>query len=196
MPVLKVEDGGAVLRGVALPFNEPAIVSGPKGSLVQEVMDQKSVEKIAENLPLLVGHDRARPPAGLVRTARISSRGVLIEAELVGSDDELEGWRRRFRQGLSAGLSVGFTRDRDRDLYEKPSRSGGFPVLRPRGVTIHEISIVQWPAYPSAGVISLSLRNALDQDRHERSERIIDEWNMKKATKRGREILEAKAKHK
>ena len=65
VPVFKVEDGGKVIRGLALPFGEGAIVTGPQGDLVEEVMDSDSVSHIAPNLPLLVGHDRSRPPAGV-----------------------------------------------------------------------------------------------------------------------------------
>lgn len=175
IPVLRVEDDGRVLRGVALPFGEPAIVQGPKGSLVEEVMDPESIARIASNLPLLVSHDRDRPAAGVVRTAAVTERGAMVEAELVGSDDELEGWRRRFREGLSAALSIGFTRDARRTQYEAPRREGALPRMRPRGVVVHEVSLCQWAAYPSASVVSLSVRSAADQDRHEESQRTIVE---------------------
>jgi phage head maturation protease len=94
---------------------------------------------------------------------------------LVGSADELEGWRARFADGLMSALSVGFGRDRHRDAYERPRRKGGPPVVRPRGITIVEVSLVQWGAYDRAGVTSLSVRPAADQDRHEQSERTIAE---------------------
>ena len=35
-------------------------------------------------------------------------QGLGIEARLIGADDELEGWRRRFDAGLMVGLSIGF----------------------------------------------------------------------------------------
>lgn len=193
--VFKVEDNGRIIRGVAVPFNEGAIVTGPDGSLVEEVMDEESIEHIADNLPLLVGHDRTRPPAGIVRTAGVSPRGVVIEAELVGSDDELEGWRRRFRQGLSSGLSVGFTQNRKRAVYEKPQRRGGLPVMRPRGLVVHEISLVQWPAYLAAGVVSVSVRTAEADEAQERrdqahreGERFLNEvrmWQAERDARRG-----------
>src|SRR5262245_23695459 len=110
VPVLHIEDDGTILRGLALPFGQGAVVVGPEGSWVEEVMDEESVTSIAADLPLFVSHDRNRPPAGIVRNTSISPLGVGIEAEVVGSRDEIEGWRSRFSHGLSAGLSVGFAR--------------------------------------------------------------------------------------
>ena len=93
MPVLYVERGGQVLRGLALPFGPPgAVVAGPRDSLVLEMMDEESVESIATDLPLLISHDRDKPAVGVVRSAAIGPSGVGIEAKLVGSDDEIQGW--------------------------------------------------------------------------------------------------------
>lgn len=175
VPVWRVEDNATVLRGLALPFGPPgAIVLGPEGSWVQELMDPESIARI-ENLPLplFVSHDRDRPPAGIVRTAAVMADGVGIEAKLVGSDDELEGWRRRFRHGLFTALSVGFTRDKKREVFERPERAGGLPIIRPRGVRIVELSLVQWPAYERAGITSLSVRSAENQRRHEESQELV-----------------------
>lgn len=46
----------------------------------------------------------------------------------------------------------------------------GSPVVRPRDITIVEVSLVQWGAYERAGVTSLSVRSATAQDLHERSQ--------------------------
>lgn len=176
VPVLHIEPDGMILRGLALPFGESALVEDPRShDLVEEIMDESSIEHIAPNLPLLVSHDRDIPPVGIVRNTSISSLGIGIEAKLVGSDSELEGWRRRFRHGLSSGLSVGFVRQRRNAVYERPLRPGGLPVMRPRGVQVVECSLVTWPAFESAGVLSLSVRSAIDQDRHERTVETL-EW--------------------
>ena len=124
-------------------------------------------------------------------------RGIRDRAKLVGSDDEFEGWRRRFRHGLSAGLSVGFTRDKRRDVLEAPRRRGGLPVMRPRGIEIAEVSLVQWPAYERAGVLSLSLRSAADQERHESSELLMAQmqeltWSIATRQARRREAADPK----
>jgi phage head maturation protease len=112
----------------------------------------------------------------VVHTVALTAAGLGAEGELVGNDAEIEGWRRRFRAGLNNGLSVGYTCSRARTRYERPTRRGDPPIRRPRGVEIMEISLVQWPAFPSAGVVSLSMRSATDERRHEESVRIIGEW--------------------
>jgi hypothetical protein len=54
------------------------------------------------------------------------------------------------------------------------------PVMRPRGVSVLEVSLVHWLAYDSARVSSLSVRTRADQRRHEESERFIREWEMER----------------
>jgi phage head maturation protease len=94
----------------------------------------------------------------------------------VVSDSELDSWRRRFQNGLSSGLSIGFRSDRRRTRWERPTRAGNPPRKRPRGVEIEELSLVQWPAYPLAGVTALAMRTADDQRRHEQSQAIFAWW--------------------
>jgi hypothetical protein len=74
----------------------------------------------------------------------------------------------------SSALSVGFART-NRDVFERPRRRGGLPVVRPRGIQVVECSLVMWGAYSRAGITSLPLRSAADQERHEESERTIVE---------------------
>ena len=64
-------------------------------------------------------------------------------------------------------------RDAKWTVYESPQRRGAFPVMRPRGVRIVEVSLVLFPAYERASVTSLSQRSAADQDRHERSQELV-----------------------
>lgn len=169
VPVLTVEDGATILRGLAVPFDEPAVVAGPQGSVVLEIMDRESIGSVAADLPLLVSHNRDVPPAGIIRHTAVMERGLGLEAEMIGSDPELEGWRRRFREGLMAALSIGFARSRKKDVYERPARAGGLPIVRPRDIEVIECSLVMWGAYRSAGVTSLSLRSADGDLQHERS---------------------------
>jgi HK97 family phage prohead protease len=175
-PVLSVEAGGRIVRGLALPFNSPAyVIEGD--DIVEEVMDQDSLDRLPGQVPLLQGHDRVHPAIGVARTwAVIPGKGLGVEAELVVSDSELDSWRRRFQHGLSSGLSIGFRADRRRTKWERPTRSGNPPRKIPRGVEIEELSLVQWPAYLLAGVTAMAMRSAADQRRHEESNRIIAEW--------------------
>jgi hypothetical protein len=96
-PVLSVEAGGRVVRGLALPFNQPALVLEDDGSVVAEVMDDQAIDALPGTVPLLVGHSRAAPAVGVVRTFGIvPGKGVGVEAELAVNDQDLDTWRRRF----------------------------------------------------------------------------------------------------
>lgn len=150
-----IEPGGKILRGLALPFDEHALIYDGS-DLYAEVFDRTSLEALPKEIPLLVSHNRNGPPAGMVRSTTVSSRGLELEAELVGSDDEVEGWRRKFEAGLMASLSIAFRADRPQ--WEKPPRVGLPPVKRVRGARIEEISLVNWPAYRSAGIDRVAQR--------------------------------------
>jgi phage head maturation protease len=69
--------------------------------------------------------------------------------------------------------------------------------MRPRGIEIAEVSLVQWPAYERAGVLSLSLRSAADQERHESSELLMAQmqeltWSIATRQARRREAADPK----
>jgi phage head maturation protease len=179
-PVLAIEDGGRFFRGLALPFGVQAYVVD-RGDIVAEIMDAAAIDRLPSTpLPLFVGHDRAGAAAGVVHTVAVTDRGLGVEGELVGTDAEIEGWHRRFRVGLNNGLSVGFTASAARTRYERPARRGDPPIRRPRGVEVVEVSLVQWPAYDSASVVSLSKRSAADEVRHTETLQIIREWEERK----------------
>jgi hypothetical protein len=59
-PVLSVEAGGRVLRGLALPFDSPAYVL-EGNDVIEEIMDQDSLDRLPGQVPLLQGHDRVHP---------------------------------------------------------------------------------------------------------------------------------------
>jgi phage head maturation protease len=191
-PVLSVEAGGRVIRGLALPFHSPAyVIDGD--DVIEEVMDEHSLDQLPGKVPLLQGHDRIHPAIGVVRTwGVILGKGLGVEAELVVSDAELDSWRRRFEHGLTSGLSIGFRYDRRRTKWERPVRSGNPPRKRPRGVEIEEVSLVQWPAYLLAGVTAMAIRSAADQARHEESERIIREWKIEQIERAHAQPMRAK----
>lgn len=165
-----IEANGAVLCGLLVPFHEPAFVVEADGRLIAEMFDEQSVPALPNRMPLLIGHDRSNPPAGIVTTVAPTSRGVGIEAELVGSADELATWRKRFQAGLMARLSVGF-RASGPQQWLRPHRAGEPPIVVRRGVELVEASLVHWGAYGSAGIVSVNQRTAAGDE----SDRIIAE---------------------
>lgn len=119
--LVTVEPDGAVLRGLAVPFRQTAYFVDNDDKLVAEQFDEQSIHELPTDIPLLVGHDRNRPPAGIVTATGITSYGLGIEGRLIGSDDEIEGWRRKFAAGLMAALSIGFTAQGKQD-WRRPER--------------------------------------------------------------------------
>lgn len=152
-----LEDGGRILRGVGIAYDQPAVVLDGDIPVV-EIMDRESIVKPPVGVPLLVGHDRTRAPVGVVRSSEVRSYGLAVEAEMLVSDAEMGDWRRRFAAGVADGLSAGYIADRRRAVWERPARPGGLPVRRPRGVEIIEMSLTHWPAFEDSRVLSLSTR--------------------------------------
>jgi HK97 family phage prohead protease len=176
---VSIEPGGAVLRGLAVPFHQPTVVVESDGRVVAEVFDHDSIRRLPDGAPLLVGHDRATPPVGIITTTGITSYGVGIEAQLVGSDNDLDAWRKRLAAGLMSGLSVGFTAS-GQQRWQRPARDGEPPTVTRRGVEIIEVSLVHWPAYDAAGVVSVSQRTGQRQREHEVATEMIAEYRAQK----------------
>ena len=170
MTLVHVDPDGAVFRGLAVPFGENALLVEKDDRIVAERFDENSIRKLPSDIPLLVSHRRDEPPAGIVTSSGISRFGLAIEGRLVGSDGEIEGWRRKLAAGLMAALSVGFVTQGPQE-WRRPERYGAPPVVVRRGVEIVEISLVTWPAYDSAGVLSINARTAASDE----SRRVIRE---------------------
>jgi phage head maturation protease len=98
---------------------------------------------------------------------------VEVEAELLGSNEELESIRRRAGGGILAALSVGFVPNRSADVWHKPDARSGLPHVVRRGVEIREVSLVLWPAYDRARVTGIYARTAAASARHASSRAAI-----------------------
>lgn len=172
MREIRVEPNGRILRGIALPYDEVVIMSSPRprhGQVVHlEVFDKDSILDVGALFarPLLINHRDDRP-IGRVRSSRSTERGLEIEAELVGSDDEIQGLTRRIAAGIQARMSIGFHPSHEDDIWAAPARSGpALPLVTRRGVKIREVSIVVWPAYAGAVIEGIYERTARGETRH------------------------------
>jgi HK97 family phage prohead protease len=175
-----VEEDGAILRGVAVPFRRQAVVLGPgkRGAgLVahKETFDAESILGVGAlaGTPFLIGHDVNRPH-GAIQSSRSTDRGLEVEVRLMGSDSELQSFRRRAEGGVLSGLSIGFVPSRKRDIWLPPDETGLPTVLR-RGARLRELSAVVFPAFEDARVVGITVRTAAAVERHQASQRAIAE---------------------
>ena len=161
-----------------MPYGELAYVLGPgrRGEQIAhaEIFDQESVMDVGAMFgrPLLLAHDDSRP-IGRILSTRSSERGLEIEAELLGSDEELSSLRAKAQGGVLSSLSIGFRPNRKLDKWEPPDESGLPRVLR-RGAEVKEISLCVWPAFDSAKVLSIMQRTAAAAARREASDKEIE----------------------
>ena len=190
--VLSLEQGGRIIRGLALPFHSPAYVI--EGDDVIEEVDGRALPRPATRQGAPPAGTRSCPPShrGRPHLGGHPRQGPGVEAELVVSDAELDSWHRRFKHGLSSGLSIGFRYDKRRTKWERPLRSGDPPRKIPRGVEIEELSLVQWPAYLRAGVTAMAIRSAADQAHHEQSQAIIAWWEREQIQRAHEQRMRAK----
>lgn len=164
---ITAEPGSRIIRGLAVPFNEPAFVFQPSESgeeLVAEYFDELSVpiSNLPIGAPLLQSHDSAKP-IGVVTDAHIDpAEGITFEAKLSVSEPELDALHARFADGLLTGVSVGFTAPATGQVRERARHPGHPPTLVRRHVSIRELSLVLWPAYMTAGIRSLMTREAIE----------------------------------
>jgi HK97 family phage prohead protease len=173
-----VEEDGAILRGVAVPFRRHAVVLGPGkhgAGLVahKETFDSESIVGVGAlaGTPFLIGHDVNRPH-GAIQSSRSTERGLEVEVRLLGSDSELQSFRRRAEGGVLSGLSIGFVPNRRADIWQPPDETGLPTVLR-RGARLRELSAVVFPAFEDARVMGITVRTAAAVARKESSDAAI-----------------------
>jgi len=175
---VEVEEGGRFIRAIALPYNQEAFVIGPPrrgGERVahRERFDQESVMEVGAMFgkPILMSHDQTRP-TGRILLTKSTAEGLMIEGELLGSDDELESIRRRASGGVLSSVSVGFLPSPRDDEWSGPDKSG-LPLVLRRRVILREISLVLWPAFDGARILKISQRTAAAMARKESSDKEI-----------------------
>jgi HK97 family phage prohead protease len=145
------EDGGQVIRGMAIPFNRS---SQDLGGFIERI-DPGAVEVDGTDVVMLWQHDSADPitrqSTGLKLEVRKS--GVFFEAQASDfSDRQLD----LLQRGVVKQMSFGFlTLD---DEWQQDTK----PVRRTlKKIELREISPVTWPAYKQTSV-KVAVRSSLD----------------------------------
>ena len=81
-PLVRVDPGGAIFRGLAVPFNESALLN-EGGRVFAEQFDDESIRSLPTGIPLLVAHRLDSPPVGIVTSSGISRYGLGVEGRFV-----------------------------------------------------------------------------------------------------------------
>lgn len=124
------------LAGIAVPFNEVIKVGG-----IQEKFERGSITSI-EDVKLFSSH---KDPIGVVTRGEETEDGYLIEARISDTEKGNEILT-LMRDGVLNKLSVGFSPVKDR-------KEDG--VIVREAVNLKEVSVVAFPAYSNADVLSV-----------------------------------------
>ena len=150
-----VDEGSPrVLRGVAVQFNQPTVVAdivAGKVVVCTETFDQLSFTTLPAKVPLRLSHNRAQPTGWAV--PRVERDGVHFEARLAGGPAHIAHAVELIREELLSGISIGFVASAD-DVWRKGPTADSLPHVTRRNAELHEISLVDQPAYASARVSS------------------------------------------
>jgi HK97 family phage prohead protease len=189
MGVVAVEASAKIVRGLAVPFNRPALVADlrddAKGyEISREVFDDLSLLMPAD-LPLLIHHDETRPVGRITRTWS-SDAGLEVEGELIGGAAALDDLREKIGAGLQSSLSIGFVSDPRRDVWTAGKTKGEPPTVRRRGARLREVSLCIRGSYGEARVYRISNRTERQVAWRREQDAIEAEQRRQKAQRRAR----------
>ena len=169
---LEIRGDGRTVAGVAVPFNVPAEIQGRVGAHVEIVRHGAFTKTIAERgdrVKALAQHDVRSLPLGKVSLLREDPTGLYTEMRLSktrAGDEALE----LVKDGALDSFSIGFTPVRDR--WSKD----GSKVERLE-VSLHEVSLVAFPAYQDARVLAVrGARQLLDPLPPDEAKQLLEEY--------------------
>lgn len=133
----KSADDGRSIFGIAVPYNDTITVGG-----YRERFERGAIDSV-ENVKLFYGHEE---PIGKVIRGEDTEEGFLIEARISDTPRGNEV-RTLMQDGVLNKFSVGFQPVEDQ-------RDDDGTVVRTR-VRLREVSVVAFPAYDNASVLSV-----------------------------------------
>lgn len=140
---VRADGDGRTITGLAVPYGTETRI----GSYLEQFAVGAFSGADPARVPLLAAHQRNELPIGRAATLTDTPAGLLVELRVSNTsygDDVLT----LVRDGAATGLSIGFVPVEDRWSHDRTR------VTRIRA-TLAEVSIVGFPAYPSARVMSV-----------------------------------------
>lgn len=142
--VASSSDDGRTVVGVAVPFDTPTDVGGYHEAFTCGAFARTIAERGPGRVKVLAQHAATANPIGRATVLREDPTGLYAELRISktqAGDEALE----LIRDGALDGLSIGFTPVRE----SQDPRTG---VVHRVEVRLHEISLVNFPAYDTARV--------------------------------------------
>jgi HK97 family phage prohead protease len=154
-------DNNNRITGYAIVYSSPSLTLSP-GNYVEYILPGACTETLKNNPDIfcLYAHDTSKVLASTkAKTLRIweDEKGVKFQADLVNNswgNDVLQSIKRKDTTGMSFGFKVPTG-------YETWTRENNQIVRKIEKLTLGEISITAFPAYPSS---SVSLERTLSKD--------------------------------
>ena len=179
------EDGTAVLVGRPVVFNKETIIGG----MFREVIKNGALDGAdLSDVLLLVNHEDYRIPLARSRASKrtmdikVDSEGLYIEAVIdVENNPDARAVYSAIQRGDLSGMSFAFRVATNGEKWQDYYNGNELPLRTITAIeVVHEVSIVNKPAYKDTTVVARSEREHLDAIREQMESRNKTELELEK----------------
>lgn len=139
-----------VLIGTPIVYDTPTTINDPRGSYTEVIKRGALDGADLSDTRLLVGHDTTRIPlarAPKTMQLTVTERGLEMRAELADTESANAAYTAVERGDLD-GMSFAFKVPEGGDSYDRATNTRTITRIE----KVYEVSLVSFPAYPSASV--------------------------------------------
>lgn len=145
-----------VIVGTPIVFEQPTTIHDPAGDYIEVIKRGALDDADLTDSRLLVNHDLSRVP--LARTPKtmkfkITDKGLEMRAELPDTE-EAKAVYTAVKRGDLTGMSFAFTVPDGGDSYDAKTNTRTITKI----AKVYEVSLVSFPAYPTASAEARSAR--------------------------------------
>ena len=149
-------DGTLLIVGTPIVFETPTTINDPIGSYTEVIKRGALDGADLTDSRLLVNHDLTRIP--LARTPKtmqfkITDKGLEMTAELPNTEEARTAYT-AVKRGDLTGMSFAFTVPEGGDSYDAKTNTRTITKI----AKVYEVSLVNFPAYPTASAEARSTR--------------------------------------
>lgn len=148
----EVSADGRTISGIAVPYDNATVIA-ERGRVFEERFApgafDDSIAKRGSRIPVLLMHDDRALPVGRPVGFRSTPDGLVMDARISDTTDGNDALT-LVRDGVLSGLSVGFSIPDGGDIWSEDRSQR--TITR---ANLHEVSIVNFPAYDDARIESV-----------------------------------------